>query len=79
MSDRQGKIASRLQIILCASKDDATAFAEAGFKSVRVVTNTESVFIWSTENAEFIIDRQLAMFDAYVLASPQITMDSETA
>lgn len=66
MSDR--KISASLQIVLVSSEDDAEAVRQAGFKSVRVVTEPEHLY--RAAQGGYEIDTALQLFTRYVLAFP---------
>ena len=64
MSDR--KIGASLQVILVSTEADAHAVREAGFKSVRVVTEPEQLYFSTPDGYQ--IDSALQLFTRYVLA-----------
>lgn len=59
---------SELQLVIVSREDDARAVSEAGFKSVRVVTKPEELYVPS--EATWELEPSLAMFGRIVLALP---------
>lgn len=57
-----------LQLLLCASEAEKNAFAEAGFKSVRVVDDANSLYVQTVDGWE--LEDRLAYFDKFVLGFP---------
>lgn len=55
-----------LQMILCSSDDDATALRESGFQSVRVVNDSNSLFVQNADGWD--MDPALAIMSKFVLA-----------
>lgn len=68
MSDLFQRSENKLQLILCANAQDAAACKQAGFKSVRVVDQEQSLFVSSTEGFE--LDPNLEIFGSFVIAAP---------
>lgn len=66
MSDR--KVESSLQVIIVSSDAHGRLAREAGFKSIRVVTDPEDLYRMGSQGYE--IDATLAIFTRYVLALP---------
>lgn len=58
-----------LQIMLVSNEADEIAAREAGFRSVRLVTEEQSVFVQSAEG--WALDPTLELFSTFVLAMPQ--------
>ncbi len=65
ISERRGQ----LQLIIVATEADAVAVREAGFRSVRVVTEEQSVFVQGADG--WMLDPSLTLFSAFVLATPK--------
>lgn len=68
MSERQNEAANRLQIILCGSEDDAKALRASGFRSVRVIDESSSLFVSGPDG--FAVDPTLELFGSFVIALP---------
>ena len=68
MSERKSDADNRLRVVLCANEDEAAALRSAGFRSVRVVGDTESIFVQGP--AGFDVDPMLDQFGSYFLAFP---------
>lgn len=68
MSDRHHDAENQLQVVLCANDVDAVALRAAGFRSVRVVGQSESIFVNGPDG--FTIDPMLEQFGAFILALP---------
>lgn len=68
MSERKPDSDNRLRVVLCGSDEEATALRAAGFRSVRVVSESESVFIQGPSG--FSLDPMLEQYGSFFLAFP---------
>lgn len=66
MSERQNETASKLQIIFCGSEDDRDALMEAGFRSIRIINDVETIYDGNGD-----LDQKLTYFGHFVLALPR--------
>jgi KaiC/GvpD/RAD55 family RecA-like ATPase len=64
-----GERRGTLQLLIVATPDDEAAAREAGFRSVRLVTEEQSVFVQGAEG--WALDPTLELFSAFVIATPK--------